>query len=703
VLVFAREHRLALVLFFVAFALRLVYQVALSRSPLFQGHVADALYHEDWARRILEGDLFSLRMNGVLYKAPLYPYFLALGTWLSGSSNFLPMLLQVGMMAGSCVLLFLIARRTLGTAAAFIGALVFCWYFPSVYFSTEMEIPALAIFLTLLSYCLLVSGAGWRSLAGSAFVFGLSLLALPSNLLLLPLYVLKLTWRQPSFSSGLKRAGAYAALALLTVSPCTVRNWVAGRQLTLISANGGINFFIGNNADYDRTVYLQPGYAFEDFYDRPRREAGAQSIAERDRFWYAKAFEFIGAHPGQELRLLGKKLALYLANYEISRNTDSTYAKQTSIYRHLPFLPAWLILAAGVGGLIIALRKDPWLAGVGALLALPCLIFFVTDRYRLPSMAIWAVFAGVFVTSLGAWWKARAWRAALLPVTGMIVVTVVSCLNLFVVRNQTYRPHLILGFVHESQSHYPQALQEYSTALGLVQAAKPVDTQTEAEILCRRGNLSMSMGDLQAAREDFERALAVEPRSGPAASYLGSLYAQQKQPEQAGEMFTRALEINPWDVVSLHNFGLLLLNQSRIDEALAKLNRASELAPEHAGVHSDLAYAYGVQGRYDLMESEAKQAIHYNPREASARYNLASLYLNTGRPALALAEYQAIAKTAPQQASNAFNQMGVMAAQANDLPQAIGHWRKALEVEPNNEGARSNLKRAEALSAGFGR
>jgi tetratricopeptide (TPR) repeat protein len=168
-------------------------------------------------------------------------------------------------------------------------------------------------------------------------------------------------------------------------------------------------------------------------------------------------------------------------------------------------------------------------------------------------------------------------------------------------------------------------------------------------------------------------------------------------------MFNRALEINPWDVVSLHNFALLLLNQNRIDEALGKLERARELAPEHAGVHSDLAYAYGVQGRYDLMESEAKKAIHYNPRETSARYNLASLYLDTGRPDLALAEYKTIAATAPQQASNAYNQMGVMAAQSNDLPQAIGHWRKALEIDPNNEGARSNLKRAEAISAGFGR
>lgn len=688
-------------IFLVALLVRLPYLFAYSRSPLFHTHVADALYHEEWARRIVEGDLFSLRMDGVLYKAPLYPYFLALIYWLSGVGSFVPMLVQVVMMAGSCTLLFLIARRTLGDAAALLGALIFCFYFPSIYFSTEMEIPALAIFLTLLSYHLLTLDGGWRSLVGSAVGLGLSLLALPSNVLLLPLFGLVLVRRAGGRGPGLKRMGLYLAITALTVLPCTVRNLVAGRHLTLISANGGINFFIGNNPDYDRTVYLQPGYAFEDFYDQPRREVGAQSFAERDRYWYAKAFAFMAEHPGQAALLVGKKLGLYLADYEISRNTDSLHAKETSIYRHVPFVPAWLILAAGCAGLVMTARKDRALAALGALLSLPCLIFFVNDRYRLPSMAIWALFAGAFVTAMAGWVRgARSRppaRTVLLPVVVLIGVAVVSNLNLFVVKNQEYRPHLILGVVHEAQGRREQALQAYTTALDRVRTGKTRDVEAEAEIHCRRGNLRMSMDDVEGARGDFEQALAVHPSSGPAYSYLGSLFAQQKQSERASKMFSRALEINPWDVVSLHNFGLLLLHDNRLDEARAKLTRAVALAPEHSGARSDLASLYGVQGRYDLMEAEARVAVHYQPRLAVARYNLAAAYLATGRTELAASEYETITRIAPGEAGQAYNQLGVLSAQANDLPRAIGYWQKALEVDASNENAMVNLLRAKTM------
>jgi 4-amino-4-deoxy-L-arabinose transferase-like glycosyltransferase len=71
---------------------------------------------------------------------------------LSGNSNFFLMLLQVILTALSCPLLFLIGKKYFSAPAGFLGALFYCFYFPSVYFSAEMEIPTVAIFLTLLSF-----------------------------------------------------------------------------------------------------------------------------------------------------------------------------------------------------------------------------------------------------------------------------------------------------------------------------------------------------------------------------------------------------------------------------------------------------------------------------------------------------------------------------------------------------------------------
>ena len=101
----------------------------------------------------------------------------------------------------------------------------------------------------------------------------------------------------------------------------------------------------------------------------------------------------------------------------------------------------------------------------------------------------------------------------------------------------------------------------------------------------------MLAGDLAAARQSFERALAVQPNSGPAYSYLGSLFDKEGQAERAIDMFERALAINPWDVVSLHNLGLAYLKNHQLDAAIARFKQAIQLAPEHAAAHSDLAYS----------------------------------------------------------------------------------------------------------------
>ena len=706
---FLHRHGLAVIVLSVAFLVRFVYLAAHASSPFFQVHIADALYHEEWAKRILGGDIFSLKMHGVLYKAPLYPYFVAFGYWLSSNSNFFLMLLQVLMAASSCLLLFLIGKRYFGVPAGLIGALVYNFYFPSVYFSTEMEVPTLAIFLTLLSFYLLRSSEKALASVASAVTLGLSLLALPTNVLLFPLYVFILLKKPKAPRLRVGRAAIFAVVVCATIFPCTLRNLIAGGRLTLISANGGINFYLGNNERYDETVHLQPGYAFEELYDEPRRVAGVDSVADRDGYWYGKTFAFIAAHPGQEILLLSKKLVLYFANYETHRNTDVYYAKATSIYRNVPFVPASLILATGLAGLLLAIRKLNFafvpggaqatseLVAFCVLLALPCLVFFVTDRYRLPSMSVWAVFSGCFVASVAGAIKRRIWSASMAALAGATVVAVVSHLNLFVKRNPEYRPHLNLGFIHETQAEYDRAVAEYAEALRLLGKAEPRDPKTESELHARIGNVHMMSNDLAEARASFDRALAINPRSGPAYSYLGTLFDKEGKSDLAVEMFGRAIEINPWDAVSMHNLGLLYLNHKQLDQAMARFRRVLELAPEHSGAHNNLAYIYGTQGRYDLMEAEAKQAIYYHPGGAKARYNLASLYLGTGRVDEAVGQYRAIIQAAPRDSGNAHNQLGVIHAERGDLKQAAFHWRKALEIDPSNEDALANLRRAEEM------
>ena len=45
----------------------------------------------------------------------------------------------------------------------------------------------------------------------------------------------------------------------LVIAPVTLRNRVVGGEWVPISYNAGINFYLGNNPDYDRTTNIRPG------------------------------------------------------------------------------------------------------------------------------------------------------------------------------------------------------------------------------------------------------------------------------------------------------------------------------------------------------------------------------------------------------------------------------------------------------------
>ena len=70
---------------------------------------------------------------------------------------------------------------------------------------------------------------------------------------------------QPAGRAANLRPLFFSGLGLMTVVlSVTLRNVVVGGDVVLISANGGINFHIGNNAEQDRAVAIPPGMAWEE-------------------------------------------------------------------------------------------------------------------------------------------------------------------------------------------------------------------------------------------------------------------------------------------------------------------------------------------------------------------------------------------------------------------------------------------------------
>ena len=130
-----------------AMGIRVTYVLQSRSSPLFAYPIMDAAYHDEWARAIADGETF---IEGPYFRAPLYPWFLGGVYTLFGHNYLIPRLIQAGIGAISCVLLYLIGRDTLGRPVGFIAGMAAATYWMLVYYDAELLLVPLVVALDLL-------------------------------------------------------------------------------------------------------------------------------------------------------------------------------------------------------------------------------------------------------------------------------------------------------------------------------------------------------------------------------------------------------------------------------------------------------------------------------------------------------------------------------------------------------------------------
>ena len=243
-----------------AFVCRAVLLWQLRDHPLLQpeGVLDDAVYVQ-LARRVAAGDLGI--GPEVYYLSPFYTYFVALIFFLTGGSTLAVRVVQISLGAASVALIAGTARRWFGGPAATIsGALAavtgLLAFYEVLLLQSAVDPFLTALALYALTRALQGDGIRWPVVAG----VGLALLSLnrPNALPFVAVAGLGLAAIERS-RTGLLRAGALLLAAALTIAPVTVRNRVVAGEWVLISSHGGLNFFIGNNADADGTYTFVEG------------------------------------------------------------------------------------------------------------------------------------------------------------------------------------------------------------------------------------------------------------------------------------------------------------------------------------------------------------------------------------------------------------------------------------------------------------
>src|SRR5213594_5250843 len=117
----------ALVVFAVAFTLRIIHIRQMRNAPFFTLLMGDAHGYDEWAQRIAGGDWIG---RDVFYQAPLYPYFLAFIYRIAGHSTILVRIVQAVIGSCSCVLVAAAARRLFSMPAGVLAGLMLAIYAP---------------------------------------------------------------------------------------------------------------------------------------------------------------------------------------------------------------------------------------------------------------------------------------------------------------------------------------------------------------------------------------------------------------------------------------------------------------------------------------------------------------------------------------------------------------------------------------------
>ncbi|MGB8030125.1 MAG: tetratricopeptide repeat protein [Terracidiphilus sp.] len=162
------------------------------------------------------------------------------------------------------------------------------------------------------------------------------------------------------------------------------------------------------------------------------------------------------------------------------------------------------------------------------------------------------------------------------------------------------------GEAAEGNGNFDQALIAYRAVLAM-DPHHPGIHYRIARILESRSQQTASADDIQAAREEFEQELQIDPSNADAAYEIGLMYSKSGQFDKAKDYYEMALKYHPDFEVAELGMGDVFLKLGKAEIAIPYLRKAVEADHEDALAYYLLARAYeSIGNNVDAREALAK-------------------------------------------------------------------------------------------------
>jgi Flp pilus assembly protein TadD len=254
-------------------------------------------------------------------------------------------------------------------------------------------------------------------------------------------------------------------------------------------------------------------------------------------------------------------------------------------------------------------------------------------------------------------------------------------------------------------------------------AKKPEDAYSHFEL----GYAYTALGRRSEARDEYARAVALNPTMGPAQLNLG-LALLDDNPSAAIDPLRKAAELLPKDArprfllgwareragnaaaaiedyqqaekLDAKNFDIhfslarTLLSSNRAVEAEAEFRCALELKPDSAPAHLGLGESLISQKKLELASAELVTYLQAKSDDADTRIQHASVLADLGKDDEALAELDRLGAEAAAHSLPALKLRAALLLRQNKFSQSAAALRGALALAPQDAGLHSRLGHA---------
>ncbi len=243
------------------------------------------------------------------------------------------------------------------------------------------------------------------------------------------------------------------------------------------------------------------------------------------------------------------------------------------------------------------------------------------------------------------------------------------------------------GNLSESVAQKPSATPKHGVANAEAQALNH---------LLDAAQQAIDKQDYASAAQNYKDYLAKNPDDATVHYDLGYAYTALHKPADAKSEYEKAIALNPKLGPAYQNLGITLLPDDPAG-AVAALQKASELLPADARTKWLLGTALQDNGNFAPAIDQFEAAKNLDAKDAEIRVSLGQALLRVGRDKEALAAFQDALALQPKGRVLAAAHLGLgrAAITQKQLEEGVSELAAYLQMEPSDAGAR--IDRASAL------